>query len=111
MVIALLLSLSALVGTGLMTHEIATTPARSPGTAQASLIGTAPSEPTYPERERCKLPRARKPGQAWKETHEILANIVLVLAGFHICGVLFSSIAHWENLVRSMITGRKRAAP
>ena len=115
MVIALLLSLSALVGTGLVTHAIRNNAGPLAGivTAQASSIGTAAasSELTYPEQARGKPPRARKPGRVWKEAHEMFANIVLVLAGFHICGVLFSSIAHRENLVRAMITGRKRAAP
>ena len=44
-----------------------------------------------------------------QELHELLGNAVLLLAVFHIIGVLAGSVAHRENLVRAMITGYKRA--
>lgn len=48
-------------------------------------------------------------GQGLEEVHEVLANLTLVLIGVHVLGVLFSSLSHHENLIRSMFNGRKRA--
>jgi cytochrome b len=48
-------------------------------------------------------------GMEWvEEIHEASANLTLLLAALHVAGVIYSSIAHRENLVRSMITGFKR---
>jgi cytochrome b len=40
--------------------------------------------------------------------HEAGANTTLLLILLHLGGVLFSSLGHGENLVKSMITGRKK---
>jgi cytochrome b len=41
--------------------------------------------------------------------HETLANAILLLAGLHVVAALFESWRHGENLIKSMITGRKPA--
>jgi len=49
-------------------------------------------------------------GVEWvEETHKITVNVALGLIALHVAGVVFASIEHRENLVRSMFTGRKRA--
>jgi cytochrome b len=48
-------------------------------------------------------------GAEWVEdAHEALANLSVGLAALHVLGALIASFAHGENLVKAMITGRKR---
>jgi len=46
-------------------------------------------------------------GEWLEELHEAAAVAMLTVVGVHIAGVVVSSLLHHENLVRSMITGRK----
>ena len=48
-------------------------------------------------------------GVWWMEgLHSLSADALIAFAGLHIVGVFASSFLHKENLVRAMITGKKR---
>jgi cytochrome b len=48
-------------------------------------------------------------GEEWiEDIHEAFANLTVGLVIVHVLGVLFSSLMHGENLVKSMVTGQKR---
>jgi cytochrome b len=88
MVLAMLMLLLATVGTGL-------SGAAARGYQAGSLLIAAMG----------------RGSRALGELHETLGNLVIILAGIHVAAVF----GHWllarENLVRAMITGRKRIPP
>lgn len=43
--------------------------------------------------------------------HELTSNLMLLVVGVHVAGVVVSSWLHRENLVRAMVTGQKEGAP
>jgi cytochrome b len=50
-------------------------------------------------------------GELWVQlVHEWSANLILIGAVLHVAGAIVESYRHRENLILSMITGRKRAA-
>ena len=49
-------------------------------------------------------------GHHWlEELHEGVSGTLLAAAAVHVAGVAWESLRHGENLVRAMLTGRKRA--
>ncbi len=52
--------------------------------------------------------RGEQAADILEEVHEIGANLTLLLVVLHLVGVLFSSLEHGENLIKSMVTGRKK---
>lgn len=119
MVLALLLSLTATVVTGLLAYGDdkhagplaylfpAPSAAQSEPTASddaglfPSLDDPAPASAAQGLRQRGESELV--------ELHETFVNLSLVLVILHIAGVALASIAHRENLPRATVTGRKRA--
>ena len=84
MVIALLLSLAAVVFSGM---------------AIIAAEGQGPLAGTWV---------AGLDAEWMEEIHEFLANLSLLLVFLHVGGVVFSSFVEGQNLPRAMLTGRKK---
>lgn len=50
-------------------------------------------------------------GNLVEKLHDVSANFMLYIVIIHVAGVVVSSWLHHENLIRSMVTGKKIAAP
>lgn len=44
----------------------------------------------------------------WERVHEYLTNFAFILIALHLAGVAIASLRHRENLVKAMVTGKKR---
>jgi cytochrome b len=47
-------------------------------------------------------------GDWMEEVHEFFANFTLLMVVVHVSGVIFSSFLEGENLIKAMLTGRKK---
>ena len=100
MVIALLLTVSGVVGTGIIADEYSERPTASSVSAASPPLGERAGEQTEKNKVKGTI--------LW--VHEALTNFLFFLVALHIAGVLFASYAHHENLVSAMITGCKRTS-
>ena len=106
MTVALLLALAVTALSGMATLAV------EEGEGPLAGLVTAQSVPAWAMEEEDKEYGEHgedDAGEAFEEIHEVAANATLLLIVLHIAGVVAASLAHRENLVRAMITGRKRA--
>ena len=112
MVVALLLCLALTVATGLVVYaEEEGAGPLAPLYSQA-VVSSQPSAGVIESGEEEQEGNEREGDgreSAFKDVHELLANITLALVVLHVIGVVLASLAHHENLARAMVTGRKRA--
>ena len=94
MVVALLVALSGTAFTGWLMEE--------PGRAETAARQLQFVAPAFADEDDGEAEGALK------EVHETLANAMLLLIALHLGGVALASFRHRENLVRAMVTGRKR---
>jgi cytochrome b len=106
MVVVLLIGLLATVGTGLVLHAVRD----HAGPLAGIVVPAAPTAATAVEQgeDEHASRGSRRAGAGWREVHELLANLMLVLVILHVGGVLLASYVHHENLPKAMITGDKR---
>jgi len=109
MILALLLGLAATVWSGLELYAVEENAGPLAGLTTDQILRAALAKETDEDREDEGGERKSGQGEFWEEIHETLANLVLVLVLLHVAGVLFASLAHRENLVKSMVTGYKGA--
>ena len=105
MVIALLVCLAATVATGLIAYG-----EEGKGPLAVVMVTGANANGKEVEHRAPAKTGTEESESTIGELHGLLATITLVLVGAHVFGVVVASVAHKENLVLAMITGRKRRA-
>ena len=116
--LALLLSMAATAGTGMIllaetrnAGPLAPWFGTTAGQAGLSVITPALADEDGKHRgaRAVRNETEKGGGSAVEEVHEFFANLTLALMLLHVTGVVLASLSHRENLVGSMITGDKTA--
>lgn len=109
MVIALLISLAATTLTGMKLYAVEENagPFAQIQIENISPISTAVADDDDDQYGEGSEGKGEGDEEVWEELHEFFANFTLLLVFLHIAGVVVSSLAHGENLPRSMVTGKK----
>jgi len=81
-------------------------------TLQFAPIATAHAEDEDEDDEDENRPGHKEANEAdeefWEEIHEASTNLMLLLIGLHVLGIVLTSRADKENLVKAMLTGNKQ---
>jgi cytochrome b len=117
MALAVLLSMAVTTGTGMVTlaqtrdaGPLAPWLGKAAGQAGLSLIAPARADDDDgDERDGGATEAGAEGGGVAGEIHQFFAYLTLLLVALHVSGVALASLSHRENLVRSMVTGDKRA--
>jgi cytochrome b len=113
MVIAMLLMLFTVTLSGLKVYAIEEGKGPFAGLQSVELmpvsIAYAEDELDDGEKEEGNAPQKsnKDDEEFWEEIHEASTNVMLLLIGLHLAGVILSSRLHKENLVKAMFTGKK----
>jgi len=106
MILALLLGLFVTTYSGLKVYAIE----EGAGPLAQQTMEFNLISPAYADDDDGRQDKHEKDGgeDFWEEVHEASANFVLFLVVLHIAGVVISSKLHKENLVKAMLTGKKK---
>jgi len=108
MVVLLILGLTAVSWTGLKAYEAEGKGPLAAAPAITLSIPVAQADEGWNGYNRGHEGHGSKGDDFWEEAHEATVYFMLLLIGLHLGGVAVSSLVHRENLVRAMVTGRKR---
>lgn len=106
MVLALLLGLLLVVGSGVATYAVENNAGPLADIMGSGVVGQPEARAGAGDEKEDE--REAEGDELWEELHEVLSNLVLILVLIHIAGVLLASLVLRENLIRSMVTGYKR---
>lgn len=109
MIVALFLGLAVTTYSGLKVYAIEEGAGPLAGATDVALVRTAHADVAAGEEHEHEEGEDEFWEEFWEEIHEASANFVLLLVFLHIAGVIFASRQHGENLVKAMVTGRKKA--
>jgi len=116
MVVVLLVSLLMNVTTGMLLYgaEEGKGPLAGMMAQQSSLqlpqfIRTAQADDDERNHDNDSGKKGDDENEFLEETHEFFANFTLLLVMVHLVGVFVSSAFHRENLIKAMLSGKKRA--
>ena len=110
MIVALLISVSGAVYSGLMLYAIEEHTGPLAGwVAEGESSIPLPSVIATVRADEDDEEYAQGTGEEfWEELHEFFANLALLLIVLHVAGVAYSSYMEKENLAKAMLTGSKR---